>query len=144
MAPMAAPYPKPMTVDPRHPYSGSLVFAAFSGSHQDAIAKGMKWREEMDPSRWTVPYLPVDPHDVGREYDGDVIRINSQSGKGGVAYIIERDYGFIIPKAMDEAAAIESAVKRFLAAGHRTADLCHDDQNAVTTSEAGQLIADFI
>ena len=89
-----------MTVDPRHPYSGSLVFAAFSGSHQDAIAKGMKWREEMDPSRWTVPYLPVDPHDVGREYDGDVIRINSQSGKGGVAYIIERDYGFIIPKAM--------------------------------------------
>lgn len=89
-----------MTVDPRHPYSGALVFAAFSGSHQDAIAKGMKWREAMDPTRWTVPYLPVDPHDVGREYDGDVIRINSQSGKGGVAYVIERDYGFVIPNAM--------------------------------------------
>ena len=89
-----------MVVEPRHPYSGSLVFAAFSGSHQDAIAKGMKWREETDPSRWTVPYLPIDPHDVGREYEADVIRINSQSGKGGVAYIIERDYGFVIPKAM--------------------------------------------
>ncbi len=89
-----------MVVEPRHPYSGSLVFAAFSGSHQDAIAKGMKWREEKDPSRWTVPYLPIDPHDVGREYEGDVIRINSQSGKGGVAYVIERDYGYVIPKAM--------------------------------------------
>ncbi len=89
-----------MVVEPRHPYSGSLVFAAFSGSHQDAIAKGMKWREETDPSRWTVPYLPIDPHDVGREYEGDVIRINSQSGKGGVAYVIERDYGYVIPKAM--------------------------------------------
>lgn len=89
-----------MTVDPRQPYGGSLVFAAFSGSHQDAIAKGMKWREEMDPSRWSVPYLPVDPHDVGREYDGDVIRINSQSGKGGVAYILENNFGFVIPKDM--------------------------------------------
>ena len=89
-----------MVVEPRHPYSGSLVFAAFSGSHQDAIAKGMKWREEKDPSRWTVPYLPIDPHDVGREYEADVIRINSQSGKGGVAYVIERDYGYVIPKAM--------------------------------------------
>ena len=89
-----------MIVEPRHPYSGNLVFAAFSGSHQDAIAKGMKFREENDPSRWTVPYLPIDPHDVGREYDGDVIRINSQSGKGGIAYLIERDHGFDIPKAM--------------------------------------------
>ncbi len=89
-----------MTVNPRQPYGGDLVFAAFSGSHQDAIAKGMKWRKETDPGRWTVPYLPIDPHDVGREYEGDVIRINSQSGKGGIAYIIERDYGFVIPKAM--------------------------------------------
>ncbi len=89
-----------MSVEPRHPYSGDLVFAAFSGSHQDAIAKGMKFREETDPSRWTCPYLALDPHDVGREYDGDVIRINSQSGKGGVSYIIERDHGFNIPKAM--------------------------------------------
>ena len=89
-----------LQVSPRHPYSGSLVFAAFSGSHQDAIAKGMHWREEKDPSRWTVPYLPIDPHDVGRQYDGNVIRINSQSGKGGVAYLINRDHGFDLPKAM--------------------------------------------
>lgn len=89
-----------MQVGPRQPYSGALVFAAFSGSHQDAIAKGMKWREEVEPDRWTVPYLPIDPHDVGREYDGDVIRINSQSGKGGVAYVLENNYGFIIPKDM--------------------------------------------
>ncbi len=89
-----------MQVNPRQPYGGDLVFAAFSGSHQDAISKGMKWREEMDPSRWTVPYLPIDPHDVGRAYDGDVIRINSQSGKGGVAYILEHNFGYVIPKAM--------------------------------------------
>ena len=89
-----------MKVNPRQPYAGDLVFAAFSGSHQDAIAKGMKWRQETDPNKWTVPYLPIDPHDVGREYEADVIRINSQSGKGGVAYIIERDYGYTIPKAM--------------------------------------------
>lgn len=89
-----------MTVGPRQPYSGELVFAAFSGSHQDAIAKGMKYREEQGEYRWTCPYLPIDPHDVGRKYDGDVIRINSQSGKGGVAYILEQNYGFIIPKDM--------------------------------------------
>ena len=78
-----------MTVGERSPYSGALVFAAFSGSHQDAIAKGMHWIEEKDPNRWTVPYLPIDPTDVGRNYDADVIRINSQSGKGGVGYILE-------------------------------------------------------
>ena len=89
-----------MHVDPRQPYGGELVFAAFSGSHQDAISKGMKWREETDPNRWTVPYLPIDPHDVGRAYDGDVIRINSQSGKGGVAYILEHNFGYAIPKNM--------------------------------------------
>ncbi len=89
-----------MKVNPRQPYAGELVFAAFSGSHQDAISKGMKWRKRYQPERWTVPYLPVDPHDVGREYDGDVIRINSQSGKGGVAYILEQNFGFILPKAM--------------------------------------------
>ena len=89
-----------MTVGPRHPYAGELVFAAFSGSHQDAIAKGMHFREETDPSRWTCPYLPIDPHDLNREYESDVIRINSQSGKGGVAYLLERDHGFIVPKAM--------------------------------------------
>ncbi len=89
-----------MTVNPRQPYAGALVFAAFSGSHQDAIAKGMKWHETTEPDKWTVPYLPIDPHHVGREYDGDVIRINSQSGKGGVAYILERNYGYTLPQAM--------------------------------------------
>ena len=73
------------------PYAGALVFAAFSGSHQDAIAKGMKWREEKDLHDWTVPYLPIDPHDVGREYETDVIRINSQSGKGGIGYMLEQN-----------------------------------------------------
>lgn len=91
-----------MTIHDRHPYCGKLVFAAFSGSHQDAIAKGMKYREEKDPSRWTVPYLPINPEDVGRTYDSDVIRINSQSGKGGVAYILEQSHGLKIPKAMRE------------------------------------------
>ncbi len=91
-----------MQVHARQPYAGALVFAAFSGSHQDAIAKGMKWREETDPARWTVPYLPIDPSDVGREYDGDVIRINSQSGKGGVGFIMEHQYGVLMPKKMRE------------------------------------------
>ena len=86
-----------MTVGERSPYSGALVFAAFSGSHQDAIAKGMHWIEEKDPNRWTVPYLPIDPTDVGRNYDADVIRINSQSGKGGVGY------GLNLPPKMREA-----------------------------------------
>ena len=92
-----------MKVDERSPYSGALVFAAFSGSHQDAIAKGMHWREEKDPSRWTVPYLPIDPTDVGRNYDADVIRINSQSGKGGVGYILEHNFGLNLPPKMREA-----------------------------------------
>ena len=91
-----------MHVHDRQPYAGALVFAAFSGSHQDAIAKGMKWREEKDPDHWTVPYLPIDPHDVGREYEADVIRINSQSGKGGVAYVMEQKYGITMPKKMRE------------------------------------------
>ncbi len=68
-----------MQVNDRQPYSGDLVFSAFSGSHQDAIAKGMAWREEKKLNTWTVPYLPIDPKDVGREYDSDVIRINSQN-----------------------------------------------------------------
>lgn len=89
-----------MKVDERSPYSGALVFAAFSGSHQDAIAKGMHWREEKDPSRWTVPYLPIDPTDVGRNYDADVIRINSQSGKGGVAFVMDSFFGFKLPRGM--------------------------------------------
>ena len=92
-----------MSVGERSPYSGALVFAAFSGSHQDAIAKGMHWIEEKDPNRWTVPYLPIDPTDVGRNYDADVIRINSQSGKGGVGYILKTKYGLNLPPKMREA-----------------------------------------
>ena len=91
-----------MRVYERQPYAGSLVFAAFSGSHQDAIAKGMHYREETDPSRWTVPYLPIDPTDVGRIYEADVIRINSQSGKGGIGYLLEQQYGIDMPPKMRE------------------------------------------
>lgn len=91
-----------MNVNERQPYSGALVFAAFSGSHQDAIAKGMKWREEKNTEHWTVPYLPLDPSDVGREYSADVIRINSQSGKGGIGYILETRFGYNLPKKMRE------------------------------------------
>ena len=91
-----------MKVPPRQPYGGELVFAAFSGSHQDAIAKGMHYREDVEPDKWNVPYIPIDPHDISREYEADVIRINSQSGKGGVAYILETNYGYKIPNAMRE------------------------------------------
>ena len=91
-----------MQVYDRQPYSGDLVFTAFSGSHQDAIAKGMAWRDEKKCDIWTVPYLPIDPKDVGREYDSDVIRINSQSGKGGVNYILMHSHGINLPKAMRE------------------------------------------
>ncbi|WP_074572791.1 2-isopropylmalate synthase [Selenomonas ruminantium] len=91
-----------MQVSYRQPYAGKLVFAAFSGSHQDAIAKGMKWKDEKNPDKWTLPYLYIDPQDVGREYDGDVIRINSQSGKGGVGFIMEQKYGIDMPKKMRE------------------------------------------
>lgn len=91
-----------MHVYERSPYTGALVFAAFSGSHQDAIAKGAKWRKEHDEPYWTVPYLPLDPADIGRAYDADVIRINSQSGKGGIGYILENDYKLVLPKKMRE------------------------------------------
>lgn len=91
-----------MRVNERSPYSGQLVYAAFSGSHQDAIAKGMHFREENDPDHWNVPYIPIDPHDVGREYEGDVIRINSQSGKGGIGYLMEQNYGIVMPPKMRE------------------------------------------
>lgn len=91
-----------MKVYERQPYSGKLVFAAFSGSHQDAISKGMKYREEKGLDTWTVPYLPLDPKDLGRVYETDVIRINSQSGKGGVSYILEHNFGYKLPKEMSE------------------------------------------
>ena len=91
-----------MQVGERQPYSGQLVFAAFSGSHQDAIAKGMKYRVEKGVNTWTVPYLPLDPADVGRVYEADVIRINSQSGKGGIGYILETQFKLVLPPKMRE------------------------------------------
>lgn len=91
-----------MKIYERSPYTGQLVFAAFSGSHQDAIAKGMKYRETDGNGMWTVPYLPINPEDVGRKYDGDVIRINSQSGKGGIGFLLEQKYGFNLPAKMRE------------------------------------------
>ena len=92
-----------MHVYERTPYAGALVFAAFSGSHQDAIAKGMAYRKEHNEHRWTCPYIPVDPHDIGRTYDADVIRINSQSGKGGIGFVLEQNYGYNLPPKMREA-----------------------------------------
>lgn len=91
-----------MHVYERQPYAGDLVFTAFSGSHQDAIAKGMAWRDEKKLHKWSVPYLPVDPKDVGRTYDSDVIRINSQSGRGGVNYVLKQSFGISLPEKMRE------------------------------------------
>ncbi len=91
-----------MHVYERSPYAGALVFAAFSGSHQDAIAKGMKWREEKNQHRWDVPYIPIDPKDISRTYDADVIRVNSQSGKGGIGYLLEQAHGYSLPPKMRE------------------------------------------
>lgn len=91
-----------MQVYERQPYAGKLVFAAFSGSHQDAIAKGMAYHKENNLSTWSVPYLPLDPQDVGRVYESDVIRINSQSGKGGIAYILHEHYGANLPPLFRE------------------------------------------
>ncbi len=91
-----------MHVHERSPYAGALVFAAFSGSHQDAIAKGMAHIKENHHHRWTCPYIPLDPHDIGRTYDADVIRINSQSGKGGIGFVLEQNYGFNLPPKMRE------------------------------------------
>ena len=88
-----------MPTHPRHPYVGELVYTAFSGSHQDAINKGLAYHKNREDNFWEVPYLPIDPQDVGRTYES-IIRINSQSGKGGVAYILEKNYGFALPKAM--------------------------------------------
>ena len=113
-----------MHVSERQPYSGSLVFAAFSGSHQDAIAKGMKWRSEdgHDP-HWSVPYLPIDPMDIGRQYDGDIIRINSQSGKGGIGFLLEQKFGISLPPKFRE--VVGYAVKDVSDKQHR--ELSPDD-----------------
>ena len=91
-----------MHVYERTPYAGALVFAAFSGSHQDAIAKGMNWRKEKQLHQWNVPYIPIDPTDIGRTYDGDVIRINSQSGKGGIGFLLQQKFGYDLPPKMRE------------------------------------------
>jgi len=92
-------YCNQLPIHPRHPYAGDLVFTAFSGSHQDAIKKGFDAMRETNDPKWKVPYLPIDPEDVGRNYEA-VIRINSQSGKGGVAYIIEKDHGLSLPRRL--------------------------------------------
>jgi 2-isopropylmalate synthase len=88
-----------LPVHPRHPYAGDLVFTAFSGSHQDAIHKGLKHMQGTDGSRYEVPYLPIDPADIGRAYE-PVIRINSQSGKSGLSHVLERDHGYRVPRAL--------------------------------------------
>jgi len=106
-----------MQIPDRMPYAGKLVFAAFSGTHQDAIAKSLKWREEHGATEWDVPYLPIDPADIGREYATDVIRINAQSGKGGVAYILEHMFGYLLPRAFGE--DLGRAVKQISDKGHR-------------------------
>ena len=90
-----------MGIDPRHPYAGQLVFTAFSGSHQDAIKKGLQAMKDRNNPYWEVPYLPIDPSDIGREYE-PVVRINSQSGRGGVAFIMDSFYGFKLPKGMQK------------------------------------------
>ncbi len=106
-----------MQVHQRSPYGGELVFAAFSGSHQDAIAKGMAYRAERGDERWTVPYIVIDPHDIGRTYDADIIRINSQSGKGGVGYVLEQKYSIVLPPKMRE--ELGYAVKDVSDVSHR-------------------------
>jgi 2-isopropylmalate synthase len=92
-------YCNQLPVHPRHPYAGDLVFTAFSGSHQDAIKKGFDSMRDTNNPLWEVPYLPIDPSDVGRTYE-EVVRVNSQSGKGGVAYLIERDHGLSMPRRL--------------------------------------------
>ena len=92
-------YCNQLPVHPRHPYAGELVFTAFSGSHQDAIAKGMAWRDEKKCDKWTVPYLPIDPKDIGRTYEA-IIRVNSQSGKGGMAYLLKTNHNLDLPKRL--------------------------------------------
>jgi len=91
-----------LSINPRQPYSGELVFTAFSGSHQDAIAKGLEYHKEHNITKWQVPYLPIDPKCIGRSYDKDVIRINSQSGKGGIGYLLNKKFGFNLPAKMRE------------------------------------------
>jgi 2-isopropylmalate synthase len=92
-------YSNQLKIPERHPYVGDLVYTAFSGSHQDAINKGMKAIKQANKPYWEVPYLPIDPKDVGRSYEA-IIRINSQSGKGGIAYVLQADYGLNLPRSL--------------------------------------------
>jgi 2-isopropylmalate synthase len=120
-----------LEVEPRRPYAGQLVFAAFSGGHQDAIAKGLAWREMNDPDSWSVPYLLIDPTDVSRHYETDVIRINSQSGKGGIGFILERNFGYDLPRSLR--AELSSYLKDASAAAHK--ELSPDEVNSLFHEE---------
>jgi 2-isopropylmalate synthase len=114
-------------VPERQPYAGELVFTAFSGSHQDAIKKGFDRREkEGDATAWAVPYLTIDPEDIGRSYES-IVRINSQSGKGGVAYILNKDHGFDLPKTMHPQV------------GKRIYDLADEESRELSVAEVGEL-----
>lgn len=119
-----------MKVYDRQPYSGRFVFAAFSGSHQDAISKGLKYRKENNREIWDIPYLPIDPKDVKREYEADVIRINSQSGKGGICYILETNFGLDIPQRMRETV------------GYTIKDIADKEHRELTPAEVHQSFID--
>jgi len=119
-----------MHVPERHPYAGDLVFTAFSGSHQDAINKGFLWMKEHPGGRWEIPYLPLDPADLGRQYE-PVVRINSQSGKGGAAFVMEKSFGYRLPKAMHP--EFGAAVKAFCDGAGR--EITPDEVMAVFRTE---------
>jgi len=133
-----------MHVYERAPYAGALVFAAFSGSHQDAIAKGMKYRTKNKLHEWSVPYIPIDPKDIGRTYDADVIRVNSQSGKGGIGYLLEQSFGYNLPAKMRE--HFSYMCKHISDAGHK--ELRPDEVFAIFAEhylnlESGIIVTDF-
>ena len=115
-----------MTVPDRQPYAGELVFTAFSGSHQDAIKKGFDRRaKDGADAKWGVPYMTIDPLDIGRSYES-IVRINSQSGKGGVAYILDKDHGFDLPKTMHPQV------------GKRIYDLADEEGRELSVEEVGK------
>ena len=121
-----------MTVPDRQPYAGELVFTAFSGSHQDAIKKGLDRRAKEEGEKWGVPYLTIDPHDIGRSYEA-IVRINSQSGKGGVAYIIDQEHGYDLPKTMHPQV------------GKRIYDLADERGEELSAEEVGEVFfAEFV